>query len=433
MSATLTVRMIFDWLRRRFWIIALPILLSVPLAVTAAMVLPRSYIASTLLLLQESSTEGPFSRELRSAESVGDKISALQALLHSEHTLNEILVELHGSAIRSDSRRLFQAREDLRRAVTLSASGPEFITIRYRSNGSLGMGRTLEIITARLLQTVLSSDLDAPPAPKLVLSRMEKRLMEVERDLSAFDASPLIQALGKASNVPTDVANRELPIRKFRLAEVENALFLALRASPRLAAAPGSIAREVAALQLSLTRTTEDGGADSNAAGLIQSQIQALSRAAELESSYFQLRQEVDLVQFIVSPMAAGQNGLELVQAQRRRLQARVDEFRQDFTAWQNRFGNVASRGLSFMRAPERIVVIDPPRDPDVAQTSRAFLVFIGIALGVILGFGLALLVELLDPPRRKATFAGGKLPSDGQTDPSERADPPRRPVAAKV
>jgi len=55
------------------------------------------------------------------------------------------------------------------------------------------------------------------------------------------------------------------------------------------------------------------------------------------------------------------------------------------------------------MRTPERIVVIDRPRDPEVAAVGRSRVALIGLASGAVLALGLGILGELLDRRVRTA------------------------------
>ena len=58
---------------------------------------------------------------------------------------------------------------------------------------------------------------------------------------------------------------------------------------------------------------------------------------------------------------------------------------------------------MGILRAPERILVIDPPRDPQLPLLSKTKIIIIGLMLGTLLGAGFGLLAELFDTRVRSA------------------------------
>ena len=76
---------------RRRVLIIVPALLMPFVALFASLVVPRSYEARTTLLVQEPSKLNPFLNDLAIGPNVKDRIQALDALLHSENVLDQVL------------------------------------------------------------------------------------------------------------------------------------------------------------------------------------------------------------------------------------------------------------------------------------------------------------------------------------------------------
>lgn len=364
---------LLGWAERRFWLIVIPLVLSVPLSIAAALLLPQKFVATTLLLMQEATTENPFARQLRAAETPADKLGALQALLFSERNLNDVLVELRGPQIMKDARALHLAREELKRALSIAPSGPEFIVIRYVSNNPAGMGKTLSVILARLLETLLKNDIDAPVAPEIVKARMKERLSELEVSISALKSSPLLEEI-----VRTNLSDAST--LKKMLQDVQSR--------------HGSLAPASKSAPKQHTNAADDQLLPTIGATSAVAETRATTpKLSGGESD--RLRQEVAFLQALIE--RPNSNPSALYSATLLSLEKRLETAKQAHASWTERYGNLHSSGLSFMRAPERIIVIDPPRDPEVAQVGRSFAAILGLAGGVVLALGLGLLGELLD------------------------------------
>jgi hypothetical protein len=106
-----------------------------------------------------------------------------------------------------------------------------------------------------------------------------------------------------------------------------------------------------------------------------------------------------------------------------RAFQERLDSATSARWAWMQRLDSRNAGRLTFMRAPERMVVVDPPVDPDQPSTSKTLIAFILVGSSVLFGIGLAAAAEVLDQSIRTvdrlATTAGvpvlGKLPWTGR------------------
>ena len=82
------------------------------------------------------------------------------------------------------------------------------------------------------------------------------------------------------------------------------------------------------------------------------------------------------------------------------RLQKDVQVARETYQIFAKRFDNArTSRALGLFEAPERVKIIDPPRDPTIPTTPPKLIYIIaGIFAGIGLGAGLAFSFEMFDP-----------------------------------
>src|SRR4051812_12102978 len=90
---TRIIRDIVQGAWRRRLLIILPIILMVSVGIAAAIVLPKAYLARSLLQLQEASRENPFLREGDSSNvyRIKEQFEGLRALFTSERVLARVL------------------------------------------------------------------------------------------------------------------------------------------------------------------------------------------------------------------------------------------------------------------------------------------------------------------------------------------------------
>ena len=82
--------------------------------------------------------------------------------------------------------------------------------------------------------------------------------------------------------------------------------------------------------------------------------------------------------------------------------QQALAEAQDQLAVFTKRYG-VRTRTSSILNAPERIMIVDPARDPKGANIAGVIFVLAGFAAGVLLAVVLAATAELLDPTLRQA------------------------------
>lgn len=101
----------------------------------------------------------------------------------------------------------------------------------------------------------------------------------------------------------------------------------------------------------------------------------------------------------------AAQSGAPLIEESIRQLEAKADGLRSNYDRISgNLLAAEAAQKMAAEQRGERLVLVDPPTLPDEPNApNRGLLVAGGFAVGVALGLGLALLVELFRRPIRGA------------------------------
>ncbi len=334
MTSSLSDWLAILWRRRRALII--PFLCFTVLGVLAAFLMPRSYVARSLFMLQEAE-QGPLMRNSgteRTNDDLADRILGLQTLLKSDRVLTAIAVELNDGNLPEDPKMRETMLRNIKDTITLQQISAQFIELRLKSSEPVGLGRQLETVMAILFENLIAPERNVQTASRLVVDRRERQLTDAETRLSAFvERNPDIVARAALEDAPAVCADMS-----------------------RSASSPGA-ARSAA---------------DSNPAC-----VKAMGPAIGT-----------------VSSGAAEPSGSLAY----RRLTSGVSRARAAQSFIGKRIGPVGNESmLGILRAPERVLIIDAPRDPQFPVIGRAVIVLIGVLSGLLLGLGLALVLELFD------------------------------------
>jgi capsular polysaccharide biosynthesis protein len=172
------LRRIADASWRRRFLLLTPVLAMIPLSILAALVLPRSYETSALLLLQETGRNNPFAGEAVSPEFMQQKVPGLEALLKSEQVLAPAIGEMEAAGLKSQGD-LQAGIRNFRSALSVELVGTDFLTIRLKGSKSEGLGRQLSIVLSSFLQALLSES--SGNAAQVVLSKQQQQISLLEQ------------------------------------------------------------------------------------------------------------------------------------------------------------------------------------------------------------------------------------------------------------
>ena len=177
---------------RRRYLLLTPVLAMLPLSLAAALVLPRSYETSALLLLQESARNNPFASESVSPEVIQQKVPGLEALLKSEQVLAPAIRSMQAAGLRKPENDLPAAIRNLRRSLSVELIGTDFLAIRLSGPKSQGLGQELSIVLSNFLEALLSGP--SGNAAQIVLTKQQQQILSLEQEKAAMQ-----QELAKAA------------------------------------------------------------------------------------------------------------------------------------------------------------------------------------------------------------------------------------------
>lgn len=416
------------WRRRRLLVILIMLLGS--LSALGALLQPRTYVARTLLLLQEGDRVNPLTREPVTAplEPIQARIVSLKAILFSDHVLSEVINRTERSAPIS-GRELTLKMQGLQQSLSLDLIGTEGIELRLSGNDPNGLGNKLAIVLETLLQTMMPQE-GGMTAAKLLINKQEARLTAAQGENAA-----LKQEL-------RHILPGGLEAAQERIADLERELTPSVSGRPEAPASnisgakvgPGELDGPKNATDLATGATNQRAGesrpvCEARAATLTSPQAlqkpaqirgdadQALGPAMlscdQIKSELSNLKDKISRYEALTERVTASDREVDLMQNLSREYEIRLR-------------GAVKSPGSSILKTPERIRIVDPPRDPNFPSKSRLLYVIAGILGSIVLSSAAALCSAYLDPrifyPEELAEL--GKLPIIATLPNSEQALP---------
>jgi capsular polysaccharide biosynthesis protein len=320
--------------RRRFLVIV-PVLLMIPLSIAAAFLLPRTYIARTLLVMQEGEQSNPLARDNPTPAVLNQRVQGLDALLKSDQVLLPF-VQGGDTKLPADTASR-QKIEQLRRDLSLELVGSDFLEIQLRGAKKEGLGSQLQQVLNRFFEVLLAED--APNAGQIIVQSRSDELKTAENARAA--------AQTKLKNIlpaGLDDATHQLQIL----------------------------------------------------AAQLQSDQQKLEAAAPTEKQ--KLTDEIKETEAATTRLKAKIAQYLDADRQLQVSNREVAALRETYQNYLNRYGNLGTtRGVGVLSAPGRIKVIDPPHDPLNATISRLRFLIAGVVGALLLGIGLAWAAEVLD------------------------------------
>jgi len=188
LSEIISMLLYAGWRRR--YLICVPAILLLPLSILGSRYAPKTYEARTILLLQETGKENPFLKDFVVGLHVKERISALRALVKSEHVLLKVLKDIKTPEELADPRYVAIEMRKLGGAITVELIGTDLLELRLRSGVPQGMGRTLGAIKQRFLERLLSPERSTLGATRKFLAdqlaERKKALDAAEQDMAEF-------------------------------------------------------------------------------------------------------------------------------------------------------------------------------------------------------------------------------------------------------
>lgn len=394
------------WRRRRLLILPLAILL--PLTIAASYFLPRTYASRALLIMQEQGSDNPLMKTQTSTERIRERAPGLQALLKSERVLLNALRDIKGEDMPTDPRAIALELQDLDKQLSFEMVGSDFLDIQLKGAKSVGLGRQLEAITSRFLESMLTPDQDAMSATQVLQDKRKEDVVTAEKALAKFKdqigertlaaiaaSQKRVAEVGSNTNrVEADIAATTTDIEQLKKS-------IGITADTRPEAAMEGLLRQG---NVEILELEKRGAAGAPLIERARSKLVALRRIQAQEARFADLQRELNEVKRLVVDSQRAATDARTPEGQLRRLEKDLAEAKIQFETYLRRFPSAtSSRSLQVLRAPERIRVIDAPRDPEFPLTSRLKYILAGAVAALLLSVGLAASAEALDQRVRRA------------------------------
>jgi len=379
--------------RRRF-LVLLPILFMVPVSIAAALILPKAYIARSLLQLQESGRDNPFARDGDGASSVyrvQERFQGLRALLISDRVLSQALGAEVDKLPPSEREK---RTGELRQALAIDLIGGDFIEVKLSGAQPEGLGKRLETVMASFLEALIPEQGGATAAQLMLSARrqeldaLNRAKEEVRRELTAL-----------LPNGSDEAAQRLSTIEQVRSGRWNTLVQIEAEIS-RLREALGKPSDEQLEREMAALPARGSGEADQSAIRDQQSsdRVQALAALKSLLPQRQSLAAQTQNLGTDAATLKGDMSRFQELQERLTGLEKEIAAARQTYDDYQKRFSNTnAVRSVGILRAPELIRIVDPPRDPVNPSGSRVLYVLSGLIAGALLGLGLAFVAERLD------------------------------------
>jgi hypothetical protein len=394
---------------RRRVLIAVPLMIMLPLSIIGSRFLPQTYITKALLVMSETGSDNPLIKAAGTNERIRDRAPGLQALLKSDRVLVNALHDILGDRMPTDPKRIAMALKDLDSQLTFEMIGTDFLEFQLKGNNPTGLGRKLEAVTSRFLESLVSPDQAALSATQVLLEKRRDDLAATEKALARFKEQLGERALAAIATNDNRLKEAQAAVQG-RTADSAaiDAEILAIKSALGAFAAPENAGRRESEIKQAVT-TAESAEKGRTPAAQAEA-LAARSRAAQLtqlqtlETRGATVRRDLEQASSLATDQARVASDSRSPEGQLRRLEREVAEARALFESYKQRFPSAAvGRSLQVLNAPERIRVIDSPRDPQFPATSRLKFILAGVMAGLVLAAGLTGCAELLDQRLRRA------------------------------
>ena len=402
--AVLTQIIEIAWRRRRMLLI--PALALLPLSIVVSRMIPQTYISKALLALQESGTDNPLGQPQPgdlTERTIRDRAPGLQALVKSDRVLVSALRDVLGDQMPDTPRKIAMAVSGLDKQLTLDMVGNNFLELQLRGSDPHGLGRQLEAITSRFLESLVSPDQDAISATQLVLERHREAVSTAEKALLLFKGQLGERALAAIISSDQQVKSQQSSLQSMASSIAGNEQEIAtLNAALGTAAAIENAGHRDAEIRAA-TVLAEAAESKHTPAALAEAQsartrVAQLTQLEALEERQAQARLDLEQATSNIAAQTRATSDIRSPAGQLRRLQQQVDDARATFETYSQRFpAAMSNRSLQVLNAPERIRVIDAPKDPEFPATSRLKFVVAIVLGGMALALGSVAVAEMLD------------------------------------
>jgi polysaccharide chain length determinant protein (PEP-CTERM system associated) len=448
-SIIINIHLILAGIWRHRYLIVFPVIALPVIAVIVCFITPRNWQAHTTILVQESAKMNPFLEDLSVSTDLENRMTTLETLLHSRHTLINVAQDLALIDEESTDFEKDQLVKKLSTALNVKLIGKDLVKLVYHSDSPENIVDVLLIVRARFLEKLLAPELSAIDASESFLTTqltlktadlqkaelrlanfkqhnaeqlprlysvnsnrfnqltilLEQRRIELSGAIAAKKTirTRLAQVDPVMSEIEQSivVTKSELAILRSRYTDQHSKVENAIRKLSQLEDERESqsktsykITEDDLNRLWEVASSMQDGEVDNNQNLLLVSQLQELQLA---DSHVEKIREEIYSIEKQTKSLKTSLAGTGEMERQLLELERDLKVQRGLYSDLLYRYEKAKITGaLGRFEQPERIKIIDEPYQPSTPTNSPISIFLIaGIIGGIFLGGGLALFAEL--------------------------------------
>jgi len=450
-SVIINIHLILASIWRHRYLIIFPTIALPVIAVIICFIAPRTWQAHTTILVQESAQMNPFLEDLSVSTDLENRMTTLDTLLHSRHTLINVAHDLSLIDDNTTDAQKDQLVKELSSALKVKLIGKDLVKLVYQADSPKNIVNVLLVVRERFLEKLLAPELSAIDASEAFLttqltlktadlqeseyrlanfkqynaehlprlygansnrfSQLSMLLEEKKIELSgALAAKRTIRTrLAKVDPVMSEIEQNivktksELAILRSRYTDQHSKVETALRKLSQLEDERESQSKtsyKITEIDLSrlweMASSLQEGEVDHNQNLLLVSQLQELQLA---DSHVEKIKEEINSIEKQTQSLKISLAGTGEMERQLSELERALKVKRGLYSDLLYRYEKAKITGaLGKFEQPERIKIIDEPYQPSTPTNFPLFMFLLaGIVGGVCLGCGLALFAELTD------------------------------------
>lgn len=418
------------WQRR--WLIVIPAVLIALAGIAAAFMLPRSYQAKAVMLVESQSL--PDTTVSAPLDNVIDRrIAKIREQILSRPDLVGLIQtnNLYNANSREQPLSVLVSR--MRDATDISAVDADIKNQGNRNEGSIAFQLTFNYPGAAEAQLVAQTFVDrllrldasqTQTEAQTNVNFLEDQQSELQSQVTTIESQinqisgqngAALAGAGGAGMISIGGSDYETQIANLRRENAQLQSQLGgdtlghdpgvLAAQAQLAAAKAQYSDDYPDVKLAETRLS---AAKANAKSMLSADMTAPIRQqiAANNQAIGQLDAARGSAISHAAALAAAQSRGPVIAQQVAQLAAKADQLRQQIAKVSNNLLSARSVvKLGNEQRGERLTLIEPPITPDTPSSpNRPLLIIGGIALGLVAGIGLALAVEMIDSPIRSVS-----------------------------
>ncbi len=170
---------------QRWKLLLAPLVLAIPAAYLVAVKAPKTYQSQATILLSPAMQPARLDGTQQVAPVNPEQIRTLELWLKSDRILTGLVRQIHGDQA-ADNPEIRNANvTQLRDALSLELSGRTVLELKMTDSNNVGLGRKLEIVLSRLMESLIEPERGLLTAARLLVIRSQDQLREAQRTLNS--------------------------------------------------------------------------------------------------------------------------------------------------------------------------------------------------------------------------------------------------------